>query len=139
VPAGNYGEALIEVADQLCAELAYTGSGEIPWAQSIFGEQGLMSGLLSPADESFVTELRMALAKVAEALGVRPDDPHIGLISAALDGAEMTVRGELVSGNEDRLPRLMPGFVFMVALPIVDQDRALELSQRTTDLIAKRA
>ena len=29
----------------------------------------------------------------------------------------------------------MPGFVFLVALPVVEQDRALELSKRTAQLV----
>ena len=33
-------------------------------------------------------------------------------------------------GNAGQLPALLPGFVFLVALPVVDQDRALELSKR---------
>jgi hypothetical protein len=42
-----------------------------------------------------------------------------------------------VSGNAARLPTLMPSFVFLVALPLVDQDRALELSQRSAQLVEK--
>jgi hypothetical protein len=45
------------------------------------------------------------------------------------------MRGELLSGNAAQLPQLLPSFVFLVALPIVDQDRALELSRRTSELI----
>ena len=45
------------------------------------------------------------------------------------------MRGELVSGNAAQLPALMPSFVFLVALPVVDQDRALELSRRTERLV----
>jgi hypothetical protein len=31
----------------------------------------------------------------------------------------------------------MPSFVFLVALPVVDQDRALELSARMTELVER--
>lgn len=41
------------------------------------------------------------------------------------------MRGELVSGNA----ALMPSFVFLVTLPVVDQDRALELSRRAAQLV----
>jgi hypothetical protein len=47
------------------------------------------------------------------------------------------MRGELVRGNAGELPALMPSFVFMVALQVVDQDRALELSQHTSRLIER--
>jgi hypothetical protein len=42
------------------------------------------------------------------------------------------------SGNDARLPQLMPSFIFLVALPIVEQDRALELSRRTSELIEEQ-
>jgi hypothetical protein len=45
------------------------------------------------------------------------------------------MRGELVSGNAARLPALMPSFVFLVTLPVVDQDRAIELSRKTARLV----
>jgi hypothetical protein len=45
------------------------------------------------------------------------------------------MRGELMRGNSAQLPTLMPSFVFLVALVVVDQDRALELSARTAELI----
>ena len=56
-------------------------------------------------------------------------------MGAALDGVEMVIRGELVRGNAGQLPALMPSFVFVVTLPIVKQDEALTLSQRTSELI----
>jgi hypothetical protein len=135
VPAGNCGEALIQVADELCAELGYAGTEEIPWARSTGTEEGPMAGTLSPEDESLASGLRDALAKIATALGARPDDPRARQVLVALDGAEMAIGGELLSGNRQQLPRLMPSLVFLVALPIVEQDRALELSRRTAELI----
>jgi hypothetical protein len=95
----------------------------------------MMAGSLSAADESLATGLRAGLARIVAALGSRREDPPGQAISTALDGAEMVVRGELLSGNGERLPRLMPSFVFLVTLPIVDQDRALELSRRTEELV----
>jgi hypothetical protein len=56
-------------------------------------------------------------------------------VGAALDGAELVIRGELVRGNADRLADLMPSFVFLVTLPIVDQDEALALSRRAAELV----
>lgn len=135
--AGNYGEALLQVADELCAELGYAGTGETPWPRSIFAEGDLMAGLLSAEDESLAIGLRDALAKIATALGTKPEDPHARRVLVALGGAEMTIRGKLVSGSAEELPQLMPSFVFIVTLPIVEQDRALELSARTSELTAK--
>ena len=75
------------------------------------------------------------LAKIAAALMSRSGGGSGNAVGAAIDGAELVMRGELLSGNADRLPALMPSFVFLVALPVVDQDRALELSRRTIELI----
>jgi hypothetical protein len=40
-------------------------------------------------------------------------------------------------GDIDRVLRVMPTFVFLVALYVADQDRALELSARTAELVAE--
>jgi hypothetical protein len=131
VLAGNEREALLAVADQLSIELGYAEGEEVPGAHSpLGGDEGPMAGMLNTEDELLVARVRRALAKVAAAL-----DGDGAAVGAALDGAEMVMRGELVSGNAARLPALMPSFVFLVALPAVDQDRALELSRRTARLV----
>ena len=136
--AGNEREALLRVADQLSVELGYAGEGEIPADYSgVGGEEGAMVGILNSEDELLVTEIRRGLANVATAAfdGDEPEGPTESAVGAALDGAEMVMRGELVMGNAGRLPALLPGFVFLVTLPVVDQDRALELSKRASALV----
>lgn len=137
VAAGDEREALLRAADLLCAELGYPAEAEeAPGARSLRSGDG-MAGVLSPQDESLVAELRRKLAGVAAAAGPsQPDDPPEGAVGAALDGMEMVIRGELVSGNLHRLALLMPSFVFLVTLPIVAQDEALRLSRRTGELVA---
>jgi hypothetical protein len=56
-------------------------------------------------------------------------------VRVALDSTELVMRGELASGNTAQLPRLMPGFVYLVTLPVVEQDEALEFSRRAEVLI----
>lgn len=98
-----------------------------------------MGGILNSEDEQLVTELRRRLAKIAAA--VRDGDGAEGssesAVGAALDGTEMVMRGELVMGKAGELPALLPGFVFLVTLPVVDQDRALELSKRCAALVGE--
>jgi hypothetical protein len=95
-----------------------------------------MAGILNSEDELLVAGMRRGLAKVAAALGGGNSEGAGGIaVGAALDGAEMVTRGELVRGNAGQLPALMPSFVFLVALPLTDQDRALELSQRAQQLV----
>jgi hypothetical protein len=57
-------------------------------------------------------------------------------VRLALDGAELVMRGELIRGNGTRLGALVPSFVFLVTLPMVEQDEALALSQRAGELLA---
>jgi len=97
-----------------------------------------MAAILNSEDELLVAGVRRGLAKVAAALdGEAAEGASEFAVGAALDGAEMVIRGELVSGNADRLPALMPSFVFLVALPVVGQDRAIELSRRTEQLVER--
>jgi hypothetical protein len=133
--AGNHEVALLQVTKRLCSELGYSELGEVPGGRSALDEEGVMAGILSAEDESLVEALRNGLARIAAAVGARREHPPRQAVAAALDGAELVVRGELISGNREQLPRLMPSFVFLVTLPIVDQDRALELSRRTEELI----
>jgi hypothetical protein len=88
-----------------------------------------MGDILNSEDELLVSRLRSALAKVAAAAGGEAAGGSQDAVGAALDGTELVMRGELASGNVGLLPALLPGFVFLVALPVVDQDAALELSQ----------
>ena len=135
--AGDYGEALIRATDLLGAELPAAGdSGETAGSNPTLGEKGLMGGVLSAEDDLLVRKLRASLTKIAAALtSSEPDFSHPLIVQMVLDGAEMMMRGEILKGNRERLSQLMPDFVFLVALPIVDQDRALELSQRASALI----
>ncbi len=136
VLAGRDREALPAVADQLSVELGYAEGGELPAAHSTLGGEGAMAGILNSEDELLVAQVRHGLAKVAAALGGEGSGGNSGsAVGAALDGAEMVMRGELVRGKAERLPALMPSFVFLVALTVVDQDKALELSKRTSTLL----
>jgi hypothetical protein len=138
VLAENEREALLAAADQLSVELGYAAVEEIPGADSPLAEERARAGILDNEDELLVARMRRALAKVAAALGGEGLDGTSGnALEAALDGAEMVMRGELVRGNAARLPALMPSFVFLVALPVVDQDRALVLSRRSAQLVEK--
>jgi hypothetical protein len=127
---------LLRVADQLGRELGYAEGGDVPGARATPGEGLASSQLLNSEDAALVARLRTALAKIAAALlNARSERAPVPGVLPALEGAELVMRGELISGNAAQLPRLMPSFVFLVALPIVEQDRALELSRRTSELI----
>jgi citrate lyase beta subunit len=135
VGAENHGELLLRVADQLRKELGTLDPGAIPESRTTAAENSATSRVLDPEDAALLGRLKAALAQLAAALGGGPEDSSIRPVQAVLEGVELVIRGELVRGNAARLPRLMPSFVYLVALPIVEQDRALELSRRTSELI----
>jgi hypothetical protein len=137
VLAGGDREALPGVADQLSVELGYVEGEDLADAHSMLrGGDGTKTAILNSEDELLVTGVRRGLAKIAVALsGGDSDDPAANAVGAALDGAEMVMRGELVRGKAEQLPALMPSFVFLVALTVADQDRALELSRRAEELL----
>ncbi len=140
VAGGNDGEALLQVAGQLCAELGYAESEtEMPGSHSLLSGNGtLPMDLLNPQYESLVAGLRLSLAQIARAAGAEQlEGVPWRAVSVALDGAELVMRWELATGNAGRLPVLMPSLIFLVTLPIVDQDEALNLSRRTSELIER--
>lgn len=128
--------ALLSVANQMSTELGLVGAPELPDRHSARGDrQAALEDIIDPEDERLVCEMRRALAKVAAALGEGADFDADAVVGAALDGAEVVMRGEIVVGNTGRLPALLPGFVFLVVLPLAGQDRALEISNRCAELV----
>jgi hypothetical protein len=141
VAAGTEREALLRLAEKLCSELGYAQpQGDTAGAQELASaEREAMVGMLSAEDEKLVKEMRLGLARLAAAVGAGapPTGAPKSAVRVALDGVELVMRGELIRGNGTQLGALMPSFVFLVTLPMVEQDEALELSQRTSDLVEK--
>jgi AcrR family transcriptional regulator len=54
---------------------------------------------------------------------------------AALGGAEAVVRGEIIAGRVEGLPRLLPAFAFAAAVPFLGQARAFSLSGRAREML----
>jgi hypothetical protein len=109
-------------------------AAELPGIRSTFGEKGGITRILDAEDEALVARLRQALAGIASTLSADAEETQVQAVETALDGAEFVIRSELLGGNPDRVLALVPSFVFLVALTVADQDRALELSQRAAEL-----
>lgn len=131
--AGSERKALAEIADQLCAEFGYALVPELP-DPTATDAGGKPFNSLGQEDEQLIAIARGSLGRLAGALESRRRDgvPAIA-VPALLTGAELVMRSELATGN--RLAAVMPDFVYLVALPLVDQDEALELSKRTASLL----
>jgi hypothetical protein len=135
VEQGNQGDLLLRVMGLLLDELPDVGPVEMTWAESPFRERAAGSERLSTEDKLLVESLRAALATIAARLIADAENASAPFARAALDAAESVMRGELMTRGDPQLARLLPSLVFVVVLPIVDQDRALALSQRTLQLI----
>lgn len=130
-------EAVLQAIDRLGAELGYAGGGEILDLSSAPLERHWQgASLLDAENELLVTRVRQGLARIGAALAEgEPDDAKKRAAAIALDGAELVTRGALLRGKPEELPGLIPTFVFLVALSIADEDEAIALSRRTSDLI----
>jgi len=83
-----------------------------------------------------VGTMREALARVAvAAANSGSTEVSERMLGIALDGAELAMRSAFARDDAAGVAPLMPGFVFLVTLLAVDQDRALALSQRTEQLV----
>jgi hypothetical protein len=131
---GKESELLLGVMDRLCAEL---GDGQDPReaAPAAAPVTNRISGVLCPEEEALVTSIRARLAKIAVAAARATRREGDDAVGVALDGAELVIRGELARGRAAELVPLLPSFVFLVTLPVLGQDEALEISNRASSLI----
>jgi hypothetical protein len=91
---------------------------------------------LDPADEAFVRAMRRALAEVADAAGDRPlDEERERAVEVALEGVGFVIWGEIAMGVREKLRTLLPSFILLIVLPVVDQDEALAISARAKELV----
>lgn len=134
---GEEHQALTGIAERLCAEFGHPlDGGAAEEAPSQAGASRMFGELLGPEDERTVSVARWSLARISAALAAaHPKVVSETAYQALLDGAEVVMRNELAAGN--RVSPLMPSFVFLIALPMVDQDQALDLSHRTAELLAE--
>jgi hypothetical protein len=131
---------LLVVTARLCEELGSTSSREAAGDPNLPVPPGrplAISHELDPKDERFVAGLRGALGKIVMTLDPDPEEAAMDGALAALDAAESMIGVELLQSRPERLPKLMPSFVFLLARQVVGQDRALELSERAAELIAE--
>jgi hypothetical protein len=126
----------IEAIEELSGELGNAiGLSEQSRRWALAGETA--RGYLEAGDEEMVARMRAALADLAGAARSAADphaDPDRAVI-AALDGAELVMRGEILLGNGIRLSGLVPSFAFLATLPVTGKERALALSRRVEVLL----
>ena len=133
---GTDGRRIVAAIEELSAEL---GSSEGLSAQSRrWAEAGKRApGRLDAANEELIVRLRAALARLAGAARAGEDGRKHSerAVVAALDGAELVMRGEILLGNGERISDLVPSFAFLATLPMTGKERALAISRRATELL----
>lgn len=100
--------------------------------------RGAFAGMLSDEEEGLVAEISAALARIVGAVaGQHPERgaPLPSAIIGALGGAEMAMRGEIMTGHSDRLAGLLPGYVYVATLPLAGDEEALRLARRAGELV----
>jgi hypothetical protein len=143
VLAGDDRERVLQVALKLDTELglAVPDAAWKPPPEAALPRREAFAEMMGADDEHLVREIRDALTRVAAAVSFasgnsRPPNP--GAVYSAINGAEIVMRGEIVSGRAELVPELIPGFVFLATLPVVGQAEALRLSDRTAELLEKQ-
>jgi hypothetical protein len=133
-------QALSAIAGQLSAALGYPDVAPETIGRDTLSGAASSMGSLSEEDELLAATVRAGLARLALAVGAAkaPAGAPRRAIGVALDGVELVLREELVRGDGTRLAALMPSFVFLVTVPIVDQDEAIELSRRASALMERK-
>jgi hypothetical protein len=101
--------------------------------------QPAISHDLTADDAQLAARLRGELGKLVLALDPVPGEAAKNGAVATLDAAESVIGVELLRGNPERLPKVMPSFVFLLAVQVTGQDRALELAERLTELIEQES
>lgn len=98
--------------------------------------------MLSDEDDRLVLALRAALARVASGAWNEKEVTVAELealvpsaIVGALDGAEFVMRGEIMTGGIQRLPALIPSFLYLVTVTIVGQEEAIRYAERAGRLL----
>jgi hypothetical protein len=132
VPVGDEIAAIGEMGERLCAEFGYRLAQTNP--TGLDRDDADRFGALSQPEEELIAAARRCLIRLMAAVMAKRR-PVISetTLRALPDGAEMVMRMELARGV---LPsKLMPGFVFLVMLPMVDRSEAIELSSRAEALL----
>ena len=57
----------------------------------------------------------------------------------ALAAAEQLIVGQILAGNTERLPELLPDIVYIVTIPYLGQDEALRQSREAEKLLQAEA
>lgn len=87
---------------------------------------------LQPDEEELVGAVRAALEAIAGAVS---GEATGNATVAALGGAELSTRTLISTGEIDLLPRLLPGFAYLVSLPGLGEPEAARRAERVRAVV----
>jgi AcrR family transcriptional regulator len=119
---------LAAILELMASRPSYAG---IAYIQARQGGTARMHG-------TYESGVRVLTAMMDRARGFVPETPAspASATRAALGGAEAVVRREIAAGRIERLPALLPAFVYGALVPLVGQEEALRQSRQAAKLIA---
>ena len=97
------------------------------------GSRQLGSEKVTKVHEAGIRVLVMMLERLWEHSGA--DVQPARAARGALGGPEAVVRRELTAGRVERLPALLPDFVYAATVPFLGQEEALWLARRARELL----
>jgi hypothetical protein len=131
-------DRLLGAMVELYAEIG-DGGPDAAWESEARVEPNpVLAGMLGAEDEELVAEVSAGLSRIAAAAaGLESDGwaPAASAIAGAIGGAELVMRSEIMAGRVERVPGLLPGFVYLVTLPFVAEEEAMRLSRRAVELV----
>lgn len=129
---------LLQALTELCEEVGEGARGEKPDGGAL-ARARQPDERLSIDDEQLVARLRAGLATLATAAGSRGDEPDevLATVRTRLDGAESVMCRKILIGQGERLPQLLPSFVFLVLLPLSGHAEALRVCMQAEHLLEK--
>jgi hypothetical protein len=94
--------------------------------------------LLEPEQRELVADVVGALTVIVAAARERSASPGLppSLLVGALGGAELVISAELLTGNANRIPSLLPSFAYLASLPFLGQREAIRRSERVREVLA---
>lgn len=87
-------------------------------------------------DHDLLVALRLTLARIARAHSPQGQSAEVERsVRAALDGAHLTVRSEILAGEPDGVRELIPGLVYLTVMPAGGRAQAVQLAAQVARLL----
>lgn len=87
-------------------------------------------------DQVLLAGFRGGLARLADAVRRQPGEASEA-VRAVLDGAQLTVRTEILTGRGEDVPDLLASFCYLLVLQVRDEPEAGRVAKRAAQLVGE--